>query len=160
VASVCTSNISAHTSAHISVNTSAHTSAAVLAQIPSQSPRLAGAWEWAARLLNRRRGGLGALALTALLAGTAVGCAGGKPAVQYSADQLLSMWNETMKSLADKHAGCPYERDLPFNHREGACYPLKCRNSGDEASLLRKNDGYIYKCDAGCDGGCSSLARF
>ena len=57
-------------------------------------------------------------------------------AVQYGADQLLSMWNESMQGLADKHAGCPYERDLPFNHRDGACYPLKCRNSGDEVSLL------------------------
>ena len=65
-----------------------------------------------------------------------------------------------MRGFADKHAGCPYERDLPFNHRSGACYPLKCKNSGDEVSLLRKNDGYIYKCDAGCDGGCSSVGRF
>ncbi|HRI49193.1 MAG TPA: hypothetical protein PLW65_03355 [Pseudomonadota bacterium] len=98
--------------------------------------------------------------MTGLFASTIPGCAGGKPAVQYGADQLLSMWNESMQGLADKHAGCPYERDLPFNHRDGACYPLKCRNSGDEVSLLRKNDGYVYKCDSGCDGGCRSLSRF
>ena len=103
---------------------------------------------------------LSAVALAALVTGAAAGCADTKPAVQYGADQLLSMWNESMRGLADKHAGCPYDRDLPFNHRSGACYPLKCRNSGDEVSLLRKNDGYIYKCDAGCDGGCSSIGRF
>ncbi len=102
---------------------------------------------------------LSAFALAAIVTGSA-GCADTKPAVQYGADQLLSMWNESMRDLADKHAGCPYDRDLPFNHRSGACYPLKCRNSGDEVSLLRKNDGYIYKCDAGCDGGCSSISRF
>ena len=38
--------------------------------------------------------------------------------------------------------------------------PVAPQHAFDEASLLRKNDGYIYKCDAGCDGGCSSLARF
>lgn len=114
-------------------------------------------FSWLAHRGARR---LAAFLLAGLFASTIPGCAGGKPAVQYGADQLLTMWNDSMRSLADKHAGCPYERDLPFNHRDGACYPLKCRNSGDEVSLLRKNDGYIYKCDSGCDGGCRSLAHF
>ena len=104
------------------------------------------------------RAGLGAAGL--VLAVSAAGCAETKPAIQYSASQLLGFWNEAMRGLADKHAGCPYDRDLPFNHRDGACYPLKCKNSGDEVSILRKHDGTIYKCDGGCDGGCSSVARF
>jgi hypothetical protein len=88
------------------------------------------------------------------------GCADTKPTVQYSAAELIAMWDASMRNLADRHAGCPYERDLPFNHKNGACYPLKCTNSGDETSLLRKNDGYVYKCDAGCDGWCSSIAHY
>lgn len=102
--------------------------------------------------------GLGGLLALLTLAPT--GCADTKPAIQYSAAQLLGFWNPAMVALADKHAGCAYERDLPFNHKEGACYPLKCKNSGDEASILRKFDGSVYKCDGGCDGGCSSIARF
>lgn len=108
--------------------------------------------------LRRRLRAVG-FTLAALGFATTVGCAE-TPTVQYSAAQLLGMWNESMKNLADKHAGCPYERDLPFNHEKGACYPLKCKNSGDEAALLRKGDGTVYKCDAGCNGGCSSIARF
>ena len=113
------------------------------------------------RLSQALRRSLRAVGFTLVALGivSTIGCAE-TPTVQYSAAQLLGMWNESMKNLADKHAGCPYERDLPFNHEKGACYPLKCKNSGDEAALLRKGDGTVYKCDAGCNGGCSSIARF
>jgi hypothetical protein len=106
----------------------------------------------------RLRAGLFAVSI-GLGVSAAAGCADTRPAIQYSAAQLLGMWNDSMRGLADQHAGCPYERDLPFNHAKGACYPLKCKNSGEEVALLRKHDGTIYKCDSGCDGGCSSVAR-
>ena len=156
MASVCTSNTpaSAQQQNHRRLSVVPFISRAFLSAWRKQSAKRAETAAYPARA------GSSALALAALLAGAAAGCADTKPAVQYGADQLLSMWNDSMRSLADKHAGCPYERDLPFNHRDGACYPLKCKNSGDEVSLLRKNDGFVYKCNAGCDGGCSSVARF
>ena len=96
----------------------------------------------------------------ALAVSATAGCADTNPALEYSASQLLGMWNDSMRALADQHAGCPYERDLPFNHKGGACYPLKCKNSGDEASILRERDGTVKKCDGGCNGGCRVVAHF